>query len=383
MVAIEIADLLQGLQDDNGCGENPRLGETSRSLYYSLKDARNAARADERATLPGDQIRVSASWQEVNRLATTILTEHGQDIEVLAWLAEAQLRLGGFDGLRDVFDVMEVLFRERWDQLHSIDDEELEDKVAPIAGLNGVGVEGSLIQPIRLAPLVPSGNFGQFSLWDYQMSQRAGETNRHDELMEAIAEAGSEVMARHHQIIVECAATCERISALLEERCGQDAPPTSKIVAAIKEVAAAVRVLAGIEATPEPVVGPAASARPRSANGHDDIPAAPTTDEASAPAASPPSEAAPQPSPATLPVSALVIKSRDEAFQVLAAVARYFRYAEPHSPIAASIDTMVRRGRMDFADLLSELLPDTGVRHQVLTAAGIQPPRPDGSGNPQ
>ncbi|MNT59519.1 hypothetical protein D3C72_1970390 [compost metagenome] len=67
------------------------------------------------------------------------------------------------------------------------------------------------------------------------------------------------------------------------------------------------------------------------------------------------------------------ISSRDEAFETLLSVARYFRRTEPHSPISLSIETLVRRGRMDFSELLAELLPETQARNAVLTAAGIKP----------
>jgi type VI secretion system protein ImpA len=38
-----------------------------------------------------------------------------------------------------------------------------------------------------------------------------------------------------------------------------------------------------------------------------------------------------------------------------------------------SIETLVRRGRMDFSELLAELLPEQHTRNAVLTAAGIKP----------
>jgi len=66
-------------------------------------------------------------------------------------------------------------------------------------------------------------------------------------------------------------------------------------------------------------------------------------------------------------------------FELLVAVARYFRRTEPHSPISLAIETLVRRGRMDFSELLAELLPEQQARNAVLTAAGIQP-KPNKSG---
>jgi type VI secretion system protein ImpA len=77
-----------------------------------------------------------------------------------------------------------------------------------------------------------------------------------------------------------------------------------------------------------------------------------------------------RPSPSLNPEG---IGSRDEAFETLLLVARYFRRTEPHSPISLAIETLVRRGRMDFSELLAELLPEAQARNAVLTAAGIKP----------
>ena len=321
--------------------------------------------------MPGEPIVRSAMWQTVDRLASEILTEHSKDIEVLAWLAEAQLRLRGFAGLADVFETMEVLFRESFDELHSIGDGEIEDKVAPIAGLNGIGADGTLIQPIRLAPLVPGDSFGRHSLWDYQVSQRTGESERHEELMDAIAEVATDGMVEHHATIIRCIASTEAIASVLDERCGSEAPPTSKTLAALNEAAAAIRILAGIDGMDATIGGSTAA--------HADTSPHPIESGAHTPSATA-SNGVSEPAANRLSVSSLVIGSRDEAFQALSAVARYFRRSEPHSPIAASIETMVRRGRMDFTDLLIELLPDPATRRQVLTAAGIQPPRSDEDG---
>ncbi|WP_432757148.1 type VI secretion system protein TssA [Consotaella aegiceratis] len=347
------------------CGGNPRSAPETRELYYRIKDSRNAARSEERSIAPGEPIRLSAKWREVYDLATDILLHHAKDLEILAWLAEAQLRLEGFAGLRDVFAAMEALTAGHWDDLHSVGDGELEDKVAPLAGLNGIGGEGTLIQPVRLTPLVPGARYGEHSLWDYQLAQRGDNSDRKEALDEAVIEAGTDAMAGRHQEAMECLAAFDRLVAVIDERCGADAPPSSNTRTVLAESAAAIRVLAHLEeggaapadtaklaAAPQPVEG---TPSPKPGNGADHTGGAV---EMSSPK-----------------IGSLVIGSRDDAFEALLLIARYFRRSEPHSPIAASIETLVRRGRMDFADLLGELLPDPATRKQVLTAAGIQPPK--------
>ncbi|HXV30788.1 MAG TPA: type VI secretion system ImpA family N-terminal domain-containing protein, partial [Sinorhizobium sp.] len=266
-------------------------------------------------------------------------------------VAEAQLRLHGFRALGEVYATTAALLRNHWEHVHSIGDEATE-RFAPFAGLNGVGSEGTIIQAIRLSPLVPAAKFGQVSLWDFQLSQRSGEEKRREELQEAVDRAGRDAMAIYLAGLDSCIADFDELTSLLDERCGSAAPPSSNTRNVLLEAAAAIRTLAAIDA---PADGQMVS-----------------TEEV---------EIQPEEGGQRRPSGAANgngIGSREEAFELLLSVARYFRKSEPHSPISLSIETLVRRGRMDFSELLAELLPEQHTRNAVLTAAGIQP-RAEGS----
>jgi type VI secretion system protein ImpA len=294
-------------------------------------------------------MRLASSWHDVNNLGLQILTSQSKDIEVLAWLAEAQLRLRGFEGLRDVFTASTSLLENYWDGLHSIGDDDIEEKLAPFAGLNGVSGEGTLIQAIRLAPLVPNGGFAQHTLWDYQLSQRANEIERRDALHEAANEAGTAAMSAHLTILNECIGAFDGLVSVLDQKCGNLAPPSSNTRNVLQEAAAAIRALAGIDDAAPGEVAERHERQAANGNGATPISFTPKASQAAG------------------------IGSREEAFEVLLSVARYFRRTEPHSPISMAIETLVRRGRMDFSELLTELLPEPQARNAVLTAAGIQP----------
>ncbi|WP_245294446.1 type VI secretion system protein TssA [Rhizobium aegyptiacum] len=347
---MNVSEIIEPLEKDCPCGENVRINTAWREIYYRIKDARNAARTAERSISPGDVIALAPAWHDVSNLGLQILSSRSKDIEVLAWLAEAQLRLRGFSGLRDVYVATMSLLGNYFDTLHSIGDGDFEERFAPFAGLNGVGGEGTLIQAIRLTSLIPEGKFAQFSLWDFQLSQRPNETERRKELQQAAAEAGVAQMSAHLSVVTECIAAFDRIVEILDIHCGDQAPPSSNTRNVLQEAASAIRMLAGIEA--------ASDASETSPSQDSELKA---TNVADAEAVR------------MRPVSAEMIRSREEAFELLAAVARYFRRTEPHSPISMSIETLVRRGRMDFSELLAELLPEQHARNAVLTAAGIQP----------
>lgn len=330
------------------CGENIRTSPRVRELYYRIKDERNQARAEERTVSPQELLKVSSNWDAVSNLGLQIIYSESKDVEILAWLTEAKLRLGGFRGLREVYELCDDIFHNHWENIHSIDDDSDEDRFAPFAGLNGIGSEGTLVQPLRLTSLIPGKKFGEDSLWDFQLAQRPNESRRKEDLYRAASEAGVAAMSAHLAEVSRCIQLFDRMMALLTEKCGPHAPASSNIRNILIEAATAIRTLGGRESeTPIP-----------------------------APVASEPADQMPRPVEATVQSVSLNpegIASRDEAFETLLSVARYFRRTEPHSPISLAIETLVRRGRMDFSELLAELLPEAQARNAVLTAAGIKP----------
>jgi type VI secretion system protein ImpA len=312
--------------------------------YYRLKDARSAARTEERSQPPGEPFRLSNGWEEVRALCVELLSSETSDIEILAWLAEAELRLRGFAGLADVFQLATHLVRDRFEGLHSIDGDTVADKVAPFTGLNGVGGEGTLIQPIRLSPLVPGRNFFNLSLWDFQIAQRPGEEARRKALRDAVAEAGETAMRAHLDDVTRCVNAFAELTAELDARCGADAPASSAIRSVLEEARLAIVNLSGGERATQAVA-----------------------------VASKVNGIAVEAIEAKVPVRLAAIGSREEAFERLLEVADYFRRTEPQSPISMSLDTIVARGRMDFASLLAELVQDEHTRRNILITAGIRP----------
>jgi type VI secretion system protein ImpA len=341
----DIEELAEPITETSPTGGDIRVGERV-ELYYRLKDARSSARAEERNVDPGETFRLSAAWTDVRSISLEVLQSLSKDIEVLAWLCEAELRLEGFAGLRRCFDLGEHLVVRHFEALHSIDGDGIEDKVSPLAGLNGVSGEGTLIQPLRLTPLVPGRSFFQNTLWDYQMAQRPGEGERLKRLHDAVDEAGPAAIRAHFDEVKGCIAAFEALTAALDAACGASAPASSNIRSTLEEIRLAILDIAGLSDHP-----PASESAPSETS----RPAVARTGAAGAAAPAGP------------------IRSREEAFERLLEVARYFRAAEPQSPVADAIETVVSRGRLDFTRLLAELVDDEHTRRSILIAAGIRP----------
>ena len=134
-----------------------------------------------------------------------------------------------------------------------------------------------------------------------------------------------------------------------DARVGADAPPTSAVRDLIDKIAEiATRFAAGEPAAPS-------AAAP--------VPGADGAGASAAPATG---------GQVTVPAGA--IASREDALRALLEIAEYFRRTEPLSPLAYTLQEAVRRARMNWPQLLEEIVPDPSARAAILTSLGIRPP---------
>ena len=155
----DLATLLAPISKDAPAGADLRKDYSPNSLYYRLRDARAEARAAERAVDAGTtEGAPSPQWRPVRDLAIEALSTQSKDLEIAAWLTEALLRGDGLVGLTAGFQLMAGLAENFWDSFFPESEEDgLAGRLAPVAGLNGVGGEGTLIQPLRRLVLFSAG----------------------------------------------------------------------------------------------------------------------------------------------------------------------------------------------------------------------------------
>jgi type VI secretion system protein ImpA len=334
---INLETLLAPISEAAPAGINLRQDVSPTSTYYRLKDARSGARAAER---------------------------RAKDLEVAAWLVEGLVRSHGFAGLRDGLSLTRGLIENYWDSFFSLEDEDgLATRLAPIAGLNGQGNEGTLIQPLRKVSVTAQTDEGAFAVYHYDQAralsnvadaevkarrEAAGEISM-ERFTAAVNRSGGEYYISLIEDVEGAIKEVELLANALNERAGREAPRTSDIAGALTTILNAIRSFSGELVTRALAAAAAAQGSLEGGSGG----------EAGA---------------TGIAMISGTVSGRDDALRILLNVAEYFKRFEPHSPISTSLEEIVRRARLPFAELLQELLPDAAAWRSALNSAGIKPP---------
>ena len=355
--------LLAPVSEAAPTGVDLRDDASPQSIYYRLKDLRSVARATERRADSGeDTAGAQSEWRQVLDLSQQALTRQAKDLEVACWLAEALVRTHGFAGLEDGLALIDALLETYGDKLHSLRDEEgLTTFLAPLAGLNGVEGEGTLIQPIRKVA-VTTGEGGSYAAYHYaqaidlgKLTDAAAKERRLaagvptlETFEDALRKSPKDFLRGLLANLTGSLAALDKLSDRLGEQFGKDAPSTSRIRSMIEEVDDLVRTRTRDLLPPDP--------SPEQADGADTAAAANGLASNGARGVSG------------------AVTNREEALRTLAKVSEFFKQTEPHSTIAFTLDDVIRRARLTLPELLAELLPDAEARRIFLTSAGIRPP---------
>jgi len=374
--------LLKPISDESPAGGDVRADGEQRDFFQRVKDATYAARDSERRTLQAEwtgdhdalETMETPDWRGAAQLACDLIADRSKDLWVASWLLESAVRLEGFAGLRDAFIVIRELCQRYWDGISPRPDED-EGYAHTVAQLTGA-MDGALDGPIERIPITGAGSLAPLTGLDYaqaeqlaQMTDAAARQQRIDDgavtlamFDTAVRETSPDFMNNLFEDIQGCLSEFELMSALLDERCGQDedghsvAPPTSSVRAAIEAARDRVKGIAGHmlvteqEAAETDGEGPAGAMIPHEGG----------TIMADGEVQAPQRE-----------------MTRDDAFQVLQKVADYFEQNEPHSPVSYSLRQVVRWGRMSLPELLNELISDESVREELSRRTGVPPTNSD------
>lgn len=364
---LDLETLLAPLDGDGGVGLDLRTDYSPTSPYQKLRDARAEARAEERALETSGEAdpAVPQGWREVKRLGLQCLGEKTKDFEIAAWLLEALVRLDGLAGLVGGAELLAGLLERYWDPGFPQPDEDgMDIRAAPLGGLSGDGVDGTLMQPLRRMALFrrPDGRSVGLHLWkiaeDTEAIPNEGDNKkrrkaRYDagvpemKALENEARVDAAFLRRNAQLAIRARRVWEALGTRMDARFGDLAPNTRRVAEALEWMQEiATRLIGPVQEEAAPVASAEA----------EEVLAVVDDGPAGGGAV-----AAPR-----------ALRTREDAIRQLEELADYFRKTEPHSPLPYTLDDAVRRARMPLPDLLAEVLPDNGARQAMLTMLGIR-----------
>lgn len=308
-------------------------------IYDAIKEAR---RADD-TTLPtgiwqSDIKR--ADWPRVQALCLDALYTHSKDLQLAAWLAESLTYQYGFSGCADGLQALHVMLEHFWDNFWPATDEE--DPAARFAAIEWLNQK--LPSILRLVALTES-NLNDEKVYCWADWIDAGQSEKRRGSSEDVRMTTADLQSRIQtsskefclQRLKDVRRACQklgRLDAVLSERCGRWSPSLGRINEELRAIERIYAALPWIES--EDPANPLAGAitRPRTrAGGRMTV------------------------GGVTLTLDAYPwLRSRDEAYTALAAIADYLMTVEPHSPAPHLIKRAVSWGRKPLSQLLLELM---------------------------
>jgi type VI secretion system protein ImpA len=355
---IDLEPLLAPLDGgEQGAGVDLRLDYSATSPYQRLRDARSAARAEERARDADTESESTPAegWRTVLTVSQQALSTGSKDIEIATWLTEALVRLHGLPGLTAGATLLAGLCDKFWEAAFPQPDEDgMEVRASPIGGLSGSSSDGTIMQPLRRLPLFRRADSTGLGVYQWEQAEHTASLpeDKRDakyaagapELatLEAEARLDKAYLSTTWRDATDALQAWRELIRVVDLRLGSDSPSLRKATALLEQMVEVATRLGGAPAEAEIETIEA---------GHTDAVAAGPGGAASGRSG---------------------VLTREDALRDLDRIADFFRRTEPHSPLAYTLDEAVRRGRMSLAELLAEVLPDADARKGMLQRLGIR-----------
>lgn len=329
-----LEELLQPISADSPCGETLR--------YEGTFDRIREARRDEDPGLERGVWTIAtlkrADWNEVEAICTDALVHRTKDLQIAVWLLEAWLKLRGFSGAREGLHLMAGLCERFWPGLYpEIVSGDFEFRAGPIEWLNDrLSVDLKLI-----AITYPEGGeTPSYNMSDWEAACRPEPVNPKSPPRVTQATFKQSVILTQTPFLVslsdqlrECDDAAMRLDAVLERECGASAPSVSQfrgVVKNIRDLSSSFLAQRGLEPS---------AAQPEHSNEVDSMP---VNDGSPVFSVSGP------------------IRTREDAYRMLAEASDFLARTEPHSPTPYLVRRAITWGGMRLEELLPELVRNGG-----------------------
>ncbi|MGB9989813.1 type VI secretion system protein TssA [Pseudoduganella rhizocola] len=297
-----------------------------------------------------------ADWRETGRLCAHALATQSKDLQLAAWLLEAQVKQSGFQGIGPCFHLMQELCRSYWAELYpKAAQDELEYRANIFQWINE-----KLLPTIRMVPLASAERQGEYCWADWELARRQ------EQVRAALPPGQQEADANDGP-------SCSQVMA------GIGATPTAFHVAQRDALSLALSALDALTATIDPLFGDEAPGMQAVEGILQQILSLVEAElnKRGVHGGSPPAaqeEAAPQGQPAAAPAGIPngAIRDRAEAYARLAETADYLMRLEPHSPVPYLVRRATEWGRLNTVELYQELFLRLNGQLNIFEMLGLE-----------
>ena len=378
--------LKEPVNEQQYCGTYIKL---DRQAFRALRNVYNEANSAARKLLQTpdeselDELNENNinSWKRLSDQLCETFQKQTKDIELLSWLMVSQLYLDDtLIGFKNTLDLLNTLLTEHFDELNPVipeasikaqDEagklrESLDFKMVAFSQMVGIGESDSILY----APMSQVRLLGNVSYFAYQSAEMKGECPKLREDLKKDVSANADKYKTTIETLKQCKTLCNDIYVLLGSKCqpsGIQTPNFMFIINHLDRILKSVGFLTGFsiedkkeQTAEEPVQDNNASS-----------PAEPQTATVQTVAAQTAGVVNNSQSFELLSKNSEV--TREQVFEELANIAKYFRSTEPHSPVSYLIEKAIRWGHLSLPELLNELISDQAdTKNRIFTIAGLQ-----------
>jgi type VI secretion system protein ImpA len=342
----ELERMLAPISHDRPAGEDLRYTE----VYDQIQEARR----EDDPSLPQGVWQTTlkrADWATVSDICAGALTSRSKDLQLAAWLLEARFHQEGLPGVQVGLALISELCTRYWEGLFPGEPADLEARLSPIHWLNE-----KFSFRLRHIPVAQpaDGDSPIYTVADWEDALRRSDKEQKERICQSAAGSSRRFYVELLESVSGTSREATRLERLLQERSGGDEPSLGRFKG---HLTSAQRILTAFlaeyqhEAEPDP--GPPEAQ-----------PAVGAPETGSRNAAATEADGPPAPRPR--------VRSREEAYLLLAEIAEFLLRAEPHSPTPYLIKRAVAWGRMPLAEVLQELVNDPKDLRAVYSLLGIE-----------
>ena len=360
--AFDTEKLLSPISAESPAGEALRYDK----VYDRIKEAR---RQDDAGLAQGvwkaDLKR--ADWSEAEALCLETLETRSKDLQIAGWLLEAWLHLHGLRGAAEGMKLILALCDGFWDELHpQIRDGDAEYRMAPIHWINE-----KLERDLKLLPLTrpePEGDVYTLSDWENAMrlegvearaAQGSPDTRRKTSQARFHESVALTPSSYFHGLLRDSADLlqhCAAVESFLDQHLGKSAAGLAQFRSTTESIYHLVNTVLKQR---EPEAPPEDAGAPPAPEAEAEWPEEPAAQASAARGR---------------------IRTREEAYRMLAEAADFLMRTEPHSPTPYLVRRAISWGGMRLDELLPELVRNNNELTEIFRLLQIGAPERSGPG---